>query len=542
VLFLAELHQLIDVYKSVPLQGKVRDLLRKITLYNRIQGSIGLEKAVYEVADILRENGFETRIFEVPSSSVKGFMETPASWNAVNGYVEFSIGNESKLRFNYLDHPTLIAAHSPPGEGCSEVKVCKDLSNCAGEAVIVEAPAFVAYREIQARLIILYDSKRYPEAVPYTGLFIGVNDVKNTSVVNIPYNTALKLLSRISRGQRVEACWKVESSFSTKPMYGLLAYKGDDPGVLYVSHICHPKPGAHDNASGVISNIVVSELVDNSPKKIPHAHLFVPEYSGTIFADKVLPWVPKAVINLDMVGSKQWITNSTLNIVNSPLFVKSMVSSYVYLGVKLVFDEASSFGGFKLPASRYSLSPYTAGSDHDVTILWGLDSAMLNEWPSKYYHTDMDDVDTISQTQIISTSIAASLAGYLVSIDYRRDELEKLFLDYVKAWYHMESIKTGIDASGLSKLLESQVKIEYDPRLTPVSSRYLYSILGLEKYNKLRNIKGAHTFITVYAPLAHIYGVKDYFEMFQLENLLHWTNEEKQVISEAWSIISEKLG
>jgi hypothetical protein len=106
----------------------------------------------------------------------------------------------------------------------------------------------------------------------------------------------------------------------------------------------------------------------------------------------------------------------------------------------------------------------------------------------------------------------------------------------------MESIKTGIDASGLSKLLESQVKIEYDPRLTPVSSRYLYSILGLEKYNKLRNIKGAHTFITVYAPLAHICGVKDYFEMFQLENLLHWTNEEKQVISEAWSIISEKIG
>lgn len=539
---MGKLNQLVEQYKRVPLLNTGKDLLKKITIHHRIQGSIGLEEAIHEINDVLTERGFETQLFEIPTSSVKGFMETPASWNVNRGLVEFSTGDDFRVRFNYLDHPTMVAAHSPPGEGCSEVKVCSGISNCSGGAVLLEAPAFIAYKEITADLIILYDSKRYPEAVPYTGLFIGVNEVKNTSVVNIPYNSALELISRITRGQKVEVCWKIETEFSTRSMQGLLAYKGSDPGVLYISHICHPKPGAHDNASGVVANVLVSELIDNSPNKFPHAHLFVPEYSGTIFADKALPWIPRAVVNLDMVGSKQWITNSTLNIVNTPLFTRSEATPYVYLAVKLVFDEASSFGGFKLPASRYSISPYTAGSDHDVTILWGLDSVMLNEWPSKYYHTDKDDIDTISLAQLVNTSIAASLAGYLISAEYAREEIERKFIEYLKAWYSMEALKTGVDVSGLNKVLESRLTPSYNPHLTPVSLRYLYKELGFEKYNKLRNIKGGHSLITVYAPLAHLHGVKDYLELFQVENMLHWTSEEKQVISEATDIIREKLG
>ncbi|MEM4953409.1 MAG: DUF4910 domain-containing protein [Desulfurococcaceae archaeon] len=539
---MSKLNQLVEQYKRVPLVGMGRDLLRKITNYHRIQGSMELENAIREINNIFMEKGFETRLFEIPTSIIKGFMEIPASWNVKKGVVEFNAEDGFRKRFDYLDHPTLIAAHSPPGEGCSEVKVCKDVSNCDGEAVILEAPAFVAYKEIDADLIILYDSKRYPEAVPYTGLFIGMNDVKKTSVVNIPYSLALELMSRISRGRKVVACWKIETEFSTSSMHGLLAYKGEDPGVLYVSHICHPKPGAHDNASGVVANVLVSELAENSSNKFPHAHLFIPEYSGTIFADRVLPWVPKAVINLDMVGSKQWITDSTLNIVNTPLFIHSTALPRVYLAIKLVFDEASSFGGFKLPSLRYSISPYTAGSDHDVTVLWGLDSVMLNEWPSKYYHTDRDDIDTISLTQIANTSVASTLAGYLISIEHEKEETEKRFIEYLKAWYSIEALKTGIDTSRLSKVLESRLIPHFSPNVTPVSLRYLYRELGLEKYNKLRNIKGAHSFITVYAPLAHLHGIKDYVEIFQVENLLHWTSEEKQVILEAVDIIKEKLG
>ncbi|MEM3937887.1 MAG: M28 family peptidase [Desulfurococcaceae archaeon] len=536
------LRGLLERYSGVPLTLEARDLLRKITLYHRIQGSSGLEEATKEIAESFETMGFKTTLFEVPSSSKRGFMETPVSWNARDGFVELRIGGSQLAKFNYHDHPTLIAAHSPPSEGCGELKYCKEVSGCDGEVVLVEAPGYIAYREIPARLIILYDSKRHSEAVPYTGLFIKEGEIKNTSVVNVPYTTALKAISLLGRNEKLEVCWKVDTEYMSKPMYGLLAYSGEDPGVLYISHICHPKPGAHDNASGVVANVLTAKLLRRSPEKISHAHLFVPEYSGTVYVHEYLPWMPVAAVNLDMVGSKQWITNSTLNIVNAPLFARSVSPAYAYIATKLVLDEASSFGGFKLPASRYSLAPYTAGSDHDVTTLWGIDSVMLNEWPSKYYHTDMDDADTISPSQLVNKAVISALVGSAIAGNHGKGSIESAFKDFVKSWYAIESLKAGIDVSRVSGVLENQVELSVNFEYTPLSSRYLYGKLGVAAFLKLRNVKGAYSFISVYAPLAYLNGVNNFFELFQLENLLQWSSEERRLLEEAWLKVEEDIG
>ncbi len=532
---------LLDELKKTPITGLARDFIRKITLYHRIQGSSGLENALSIVSEFLSSNGYEVKLFDVPSSSQRGFMETPVSWDVYEGRVEFKSSKGFTHILDYMEHPTLVSAHSPPGEGCGEVTYCRDLSNCEGDVVLVEAPGYIAYKELNARLIILYDSKRHPDAVPYTGLFIGENEVKNTSVVNIPYTLVARILAYLNKGMKVEVCWSVKTSFSSRPQRGLIAYKGSEPGVLYISHICHPKPGAHDNASGVVANLLTGLLIDKASREVPHAHLFIPEYSGTIYADKHLPWTPRGVVNLDMVGSKQWITNSTLNIVIPPLFMDSEITPYTYLATKLVLDEAASFGGFKLPASRYSLSPYTAGSDHDVTLSWGLDSVMLNEWPSKYYHTDMDDIDSISPSQLVNTAIIASLAGILFQNEYKKEEVVTVYKNYLKSWYSIEALKQGVDISPLSRVIDNQVKAVYEPSLTPISSRLYYKKLGFELYDKLRSIKGAHTYISVYAPLAKSLGVENPVELFQLENILSWSSEEKQLVLKAWSLIDELI-
>lgn len=537
----SSLQPVLESLKQIPLIGDAKELIKNITSHHRIQGSLGLDNAIKEVANILEEIGLEIKLFDVPSSASKNFMETPISWDILSGSLEIKSGDSLVSRLDYVDHPTLISAHTPPSEGCSEIKFCKDIFECDGESVLLEAPAFIAYKELSSRLIVLFDSKRYPEAVPYSGLFIKENEVKGTSVVNIPYNLALKIMSLFSKNMKVEVCWKVNTKFSSRPMHGLLAYRGEEPGVLYVSHICHPKPGAHDNASGVVANILTAKLLEKTKERTPHAHLFIPEYSGTIYAGKALPWKPLSVINLDMVGSKQWITNSTLNMVNAPLFVKNLSAAYVFLATKLVLDDASSFGGFKLPGHRYSVTPYTAGSDHDVTIMWGLDSVMLNEWPSKYYHTDMDDIESISIVQLVNTALIASLAGINITNKYREETLLSIYRDYLKSWYSMEALKVNMDVSNISKVMENQVTIPYDHERTPISSRYLYDKIGTQKYLKLRNTKGAYTFLTVYAPLGSLAGVQDIFEIFQLENLLQWSREERGLVEETWSLIKDEL-
>lgn len=541
VVALSEVTKILDTYAKIPVEGLGRDLLRRLTLYHRIQGSTGIRDAVLQVKEILEKTGLELRLFEIPADTVKGFMETPVSWDLEGGFVEFKIGSEQVTRINAQDRPTLVSAHSPPSEGCAELSICPSIKECKGDAVLVEAPGYIAYRELDAKLIVLYDSKRHPEGVPYTGLFISASEIKDKSVVNINYTTASKLMHLSRKGSKIEVCWKIETRFSSRPMLGLLAYWGEDPGILYMSHICHPKPGAHDNASGVVANILSAVLIQASNARFPHAHLFIPEYTGSIYMENKLPWKPRGVINLDMVGSKQWVTNSTLNIVNSPLFMKSYSVSAVFLAAKAVLDEVSSFGGFRLPAFRYSITPYTAGSDHDVTIIRGLDTTMLNEWPSKYYHTDLDDIDTISMQSLAKTAVISALAGNMIMSRDNSERLLHVFKDYLKSWYSLEAYRYSKDVSLLSKVIDNQIDPLYNETLTPFSMRLLYKELGLDRYEKLRNTKGAHSFLTVYAPLAYLNNIRDYYEIFQLENLLQWSSEDRKVIDEAWEHIKARL-
>lgn len=535
--------EVLESYRRISIAGLVKDYLKRITTFHRIQGSKGLEKAVKHTSELLENLGLNTKIFHVPSSSIKGFMETPVSWNATGARLEFKKDESVIARYEYEEHPTIVAAHSPPGEGCSELKYCPSIEGCSGSAVMVESPAFIAYHEIDADLIILFDSKRYPEAVPYTGLFIRKDELKSKpTVMNIPYALAQRLISLLSKGVKVTVCWKVTAEYSDEPLLGLVAYSGEDPGILFVSHICHPKPGAHDNASGTAANIAVAKILSRSIPTYPHAHLVIPEYSGTIYAKEHLPWTPRGVVNLDMVGSKQSVTGSVLNLVNPPLFMKPVSAAYSYIATKLLLDEASSFGGFSLPAYRYSITPYTTGSDHDVTIVWGIDSVMLNEWPSKYYHTDMDDVDTLSTQYLSSTAIIAALTGYMVQNGVLGGQIVEYYREYLKSWYMFEAVKKGIDVSRVSRALEYWNKLEKvrGPE-TPISARLIYRLLGYQAYSRLREIKGALTYLSVYAPLAHMSGLREYKELFQAENLLVWKKEEEKYVDEAWSLIVDKL-
>ncbi len=537
------INKLFEEYSRVPVKGFVETLLKKITALHRIQGSKGLLEAIELVAHELEGLGLDVKTFDVPSSSVKGFMETPVSWDVESGYLRINKGSSALFSYDYQDHPTLVAAHSPPGEGCSDMKYCTEAENCSGDAVLLEAPAFAAYELVDANLVILFDSKRYPEAVPYSGLFIKSQEVKKKPVVvNIPYTAAQTLISLLNKGASITVCWSVRTRYHERPLKGLVAYAGGDPGALFISHICHPKPGAHDNASGVAANTAVAKILSEASTRYSHAHLFVPEYSGTIYAKEHLPWNPVSVIDLDMVGSRQNITGSVLNVVNPPLFMKPVSAASTYIAIKVAFDTTSSFGGFSLPSIRYSQTPYTAGSDHDVTLAWGLDSAMLNEWPSKYYHTDMDDIDSLSIASIAKTAVAAATAGYLALSVELKNRIVAHYKDYLASWYAIEAMKKGIDVSALGKVFEYWGKeVVINVLETPVSSRFLYKSLGYSKYMKLRNIKGAHTYLSLYAPLAYINGLKDFEELYQLENLLHWSEEEKGIIREAWLTIKSSI-
>jgi len=541
------IHELVSKYMENLHASMARDLLNIITRYHRIQGSRELNLAVEELKEVLSGMGLSTRVLKIAPGGTKGFMEIPASWNLKNAFLEVKVGNTVIEKFHSKDYPTLVAAHSPPGEGCGELSICTN-EKCEGDVVLAKGYVYDLYKTIDARLILVYDPKRFRDAVPYTGLFISREEVLDKVVMNIPYTTALRLQSMLieNPARKITVCWRVESEYSGEGILALVACNTEEPAVLYTSHICHPKPGAHDNASGSVANALIAFAIANSRNEayIPSCHAWVPEYTGTIFLKNALKNPPKAVINLDMVGSNQGVTGSTLNIVMPPLIIDSTIAPYAYLAVKYVMDTASSFGGFKLPGVRYSITPYTAGSDHDVTIGWGWDSVMYNEWPSKYYHTNMDALSTLSVTSLIQISLASLVAGSLYYQKFKTDQVRARFKEYLKAWYGMESLKTGITPTLISSLIDSErmpVRDKVNELETPISLRLLYKKMDRDMFLRLREIRGANTYLSLYAPLGYKNGVENLMELFKQENLIGWTKNEEIIINNAWSIIKDEI-
>ncbi|MEM4224813.1 MAG: peptidase, partial [Desulfurococcaceae archaeon] len=178
-----------------------------------------------------------------------------------------------------------------------------------------------------------------------------------------------------------------------------------------------------------------------------------------------------------------------------------------------------------------------------LTIAWGMDSVMLNEWPSKFYHPDLDDVDTISVPYLADIAIAAATAGHMLYTEPLGSRVLEYYRNYVKSWYQIESLKKGVDVSPLSKMINQWETAQKMHELeTPISSRFMYRVLGRELYMRIRNIRGAHSYLSVYAPLAYLNEVENFDKLFSLENLLSWSREEEEIINEAWSILVGELG
>ncbi len=182
---------------------------------------------------------------------------------------------------------------------------------------------------------------------------------------------------------------------------------GEPPYLLFSAHLCHPKPGANDNASG---SAMLIELARNLSKmhsqnsKLGFAFLWIPEHIGTsAFVEKFANLQDYyGVINLDMVGGE------SLMYVQTPLSRFSVLSGVIEMFLDLANSESSPFGD--LPIIKTSTHPYEMGSDHDIFNMFGVPAITLITWPDPYYHSSEDSVDKIHKdtVRVIGKTVLAS--------------------------------------------------------------------------------------------------------------------------------------
>jgi hypothetical protein len=194
-----------------------------------------------------------------------------------------------------------------------------------------------------------------------------------------------------------------------------------DEEIILVAHLCHPKPSANDNASGVATVVELActwkRLISQGTIPPPDRSvrfLLLPEWRGSI------PWVLRevikknrkviAVIDLDMVGSDQEKAGSCLTFDETPLSLPSFVNDRMEIALARAAAEPICQVGHPPTPFRWKRVKYQAGSDHMPFVHpWAkIPAICLTEWPDRYYHSSGDTVDKTNAVVIHRTALAVA--------------------------------------------------------------------------------------------------------------------------------------
>ena len=197
-----------------------------------------------------------------------------------------------------------------------------------------------------------------------------------------------------------------------------------DEEVWMMAHLCHPKPGACDNGSGVALGVeifrAIAAAIHNGTLPRPRRTLrllLLPEVSGTqaymdCFEARREKCLDKVVagINLDMVGASTALTGAYLRLVQTPWSRPSFLNHLgSYLLEKTSLGATSHIRHEPVRDWLYAVAPYDKGSDHDVLLnsRFAIPSVFFFNWPHRFYHTDHDTPEKLDADEFARTGAVA---------------------------------------------------------------------------------------------------------------------------------------
>ncbi len=389
-------------------------VLKEITLFHRIQGSPGLVEAARRLEEVIIDwapDIVDTELILYTGRSGPEWLSLPASWSLESG--RLVVGDRL---YRTEDIPTLVAAHSPPSDGWVEGLVEKPSdpldpdSYSEGRLYLVTEHWQLAYRlaaERGAAGVILARKDLNPEAFPYIGLFLSEEEAARytTPAVTVPWSLASRLEGKAVR-LRVDTTLGGPGRIPV-----LVAWLGErgGRGPAIMGHLCHPMPGANDNASGAASSveafIALAEAVDEGFLEPPMETVrlvLMPEWTGTILSmEGWLGGLASAAVNLDMVGAADHLGVGEASIYYPP----GTAPEHVLADILVWTSRTARLG--------HDLKYYMFGSDHDVLLSYGVESEIVNQWPDPRYHTHKDDADGISPERLARAALLGGAAAYI---------------------------------------------------------------------------------------------------------------------------------
>ncbi|MGY5852146.1 MAG: DUF4910 domain-containing protein [Candidatus Thorarchaeota archaeon] len=434
--------EIVNVVNRIVSGIQAKDYAVAISAHHRIQASPGIHDAIeYLQTQIKQISDAKIKVFKyvADGASPVETWDTPLGWSAKSGKLDLLEPEEDVLAM-YSAEPLSLIAHSKSTDFKGDVVyVGKGVTDedyegkdVKGKLVLTESLARIVHRvavlEKGAAGVLTFVPPSGKDEIAalrrYDAFWPNKEEVDATGFgFALTQADGIKLKDWLESRKSVRVHAKVDAKLhdgDIELLSALLPGKDASKEVWLFAHVCHPHPGANDNASG--SGVVmetlraISELVKSGELEQPEysiRFLWGPEWSSTIkfiHHEKELLKKCIAMINLDMVGADPSKSGSILNLYRTPFSLPTTLNNLVryWMETETRRKDDRSTGGTMAPI-RSDYTRYSAGSDHfmltDGTV--GIPAIMLNQYPDRFYHTSTDTVDKLDVKQMgLSSRIA----------------------------------------------------------------------------------------------------------------------------------------
>ena len=400
----------------------IKSHFNKLIKHDRYQASEGIYKASkYLEKYFLSLKNFSVNLHQFSLDSINCWwtFEVPISWTPITAKLTILT---NKKRICYIDHsvePCSIATNSMEWKSNLSIKklVTYDPSNKFPEVykdalVIIRKNCNSFYQIVN----LIEKAGAYGFVTDYFSKKIEGQEVVGR--IELPNNSKLfgfsttnsnigKIISNIHNNCIALPNIDIDKSYDM-PVLEAFLNLGGQKEIWIIAHLCHPRPGANDNTSGVVGILEIAKTLSRIKNMLSKSHysirfIFAPEFVGMaaylhdIIKKRNLS-IPEFVINMDMIGENIQRCGSKFYIERPPLHLSSFYQCILEkVANTLVEILKNMMENWDFKVSEFlGYSDHALFADHSIAV----PATLLSHFPDLYNHTSGDSIENVDFNQL----------------------------------------------------------------------------------------------------------------------------------------------
>jgi hypothetical protein len=461
------LRRIVSAFHEVFPIGPVMRTLETLTRINRYQASAGILEAAAIVAHHARRAGLTgVQSLEFPADGKRRWwtFRAPVSWTPLNAILKVDGDDDALVRFPEQRCSLATYSSATPRDGVTArlVELGSDVRDDDLRGAVAIVPKARGALSVAMRRMERAGGRGFVSDLTSQGG--DTTGEEQTGRLELRPDTGLlgfsvtpsqmtRLLGAARRGARAWVVVEIDRNASMPVVVGHL------PGtsgreILLSAHLCHPAPGANDNASGVAALLGIAEILARArgPRRIGVRFVWGPEFVGLAaylnqYVREGITPVPEGALILDMVGENQQKCAGPMVLEGPPPHIPSFFSALGERCAESLPDTGAVDLSPPSAAWRFRSAEFRGTSDHALFADRSIarPAILLTHQADRFNHSSADTLDKVDPAEVRRAGVIAGTMVHFLSTANRATirELEAI----VTAW----GVKTIANAAELAQ-------------------------------------------------------------------------------------------